>query len=379
MKVCVVGPVVEPLRGTHMLGGAERQMLLLAGQLAARGHDVTCVEPGYDGPPEHIKGVEVRSGWEPGRGARVVRYLSYRLPTLRRTLREVAADVYYTRGFELYSPTVVGVARAVNAVSIVGLAHDTDLQSSRASAFAPWRNPDESLFHGRLALWYFRSFALRRATWVVAQTMEQLQRARALGLSCEIIPNIVDMPSDSLLNCPETADMIWVGYVSRRKGIDKLLELARTLSDVQIQIVGPFETDQLESTTRQLRALPNVTWTDELPHDRVLETISEAKVLVNTSPQEGFANVLLEAWALGKPVVTLNVDPNGLLSGDGSLGECARGDLNAMRDAVLRYVEDPALRRLVGERARRHVLANCSPDSVCAAFERLASQAPPGR
>ncbi len=41
MKICIVGNVAEYLKGTGM-GGAKRQISLLAQRLALRGHQVTC-------------------------------------------------------------------------------------------------------------------------------------------------------------------------------------------------------------------------------------------------------------------------------------------------------------------------------------------------
>src|SRR5689334_7416328 len=97
MKICLVGHDAYGLYG-NVTGGAEKQVALLARHFARRGHDVTFVMPGYGGVEEKVDKVLLRSGWLPDRGIKKLRFITYRLPYLKRVLNDVAADVYYIRG-----------------------------------------------------------------------------------------------------------------------------------------------------------------------------------------------------------------------------------------------------------------------------------------
>jgi len=77
------------------------------------------------------------------------------------------------------------------------------------------------------------------------------------------------------------------------------------------------------------QTLPNVTLYGRLNASETLERISQAKVLINTSDFEGFPNVFLEAWSFGVPVVSLNVDPGGVIQ-ENHLGVVCNGDLRKM-------------------------------------------------
>ena len=70
----------------------------------------------------------------------------------------------------------------------------------------------------------------------------------------------------------------------------------------------------MERLTESARRLPNLTVSGALPHDAVVERLRRAVALVNTSSHEGMPNTYLEAWSLGVPVLTLAVDPDGLIS-----------------------------------------------------------------
>jgi glycosyltransferase involved in cell wall biosynthesis len=80
--------------------------------------------------------------------------------------------------------------------------------------------------------------------------------------------------------------------------------------------------------------------------------IAAADALVLSSIREGTPIAILEAHALGKPVVTTAVGGIPDLVRDGETGLLTRpGDVRALSEAVARLVRDEGLRRRLGERA----------------------------
>jgi len=377
VKITLVGYSAEGLL-TSSAGGSEWQTALLARCLADRGHDVTFVVTGYAGIEDTVAGVRLRSGWDPDRGLRFVRAATYRYPRLLRVLRAQDADVYYSRGASFFTPFVVRAARDRGAVCLLALASDRDLYPDSAHVLFGLEGSRLSPVVARLAHEVYRKWALPSATWVTVQNREQADACARLGLRHALLPNILLDPPERLRSVEPVRDALWAGNVlpgRRSKGVEVLAELAQGLPEVTFTVAGELAGDAHLAAIERLERLPNVDARGSLTHDETLAAIAAHRLVLNTSPSEGFSNVMLEGWALGRPCVTLAVNPSGLLSRD-RLGVCAEGDVATMAAAIVALLNEDDARRAMGERGRRYVAEAHAPATVCASFETLADQAP---
>ena len=373
MRVCIVTYAANPFG--QKTGGSERQSSSLARALAARGHDVTYIAVGWPGEDLVIDGVKVRPAWNPHGGIRYVRAVTHRYPRLLRVLRSERADVFYARGAGYYTPFVMRAARDVGARSLLALASDRDLYPAAGKILFNVGSPRLSAVIGPVAHAAFRRWGLRAADCVVVQNQEQAEACQALGLRHALLPSIVATPPDELVSRPRTRDVVWSGNVfeeRRSKGLEHLVTLAKLLPRVTFTCLGKFAGASIRPVLDELSALPNVALDGLLEHPDALSRVADHRLVVNTSPSEGFSNVMLEGWSLGIPAVTLAVNPSGLLNGD-RLGICARGDLFAMAAGVSALLAEKRALTAMGARARSYVLATHAVDQVCDAFERLAS------
>jgi glycosyltransferase involved in cell wall biosynthesis len=95
---------------------------------------------------------------------------------------------------------------------------------------------------------------------------------------------------------------IFVGSLGQRKGLSYLFDAIRQLgSGVELTVVGTLP---LERCTALEDELKRVRWIPSLPHAQVLEEMAQHDVFVFPSLFEGFGLVLIEAMAMGLPIVT---------------------------------------------------------------------------
>ena len=113
--------------------------------------------------------------------------------------------------------------------------------------------------------------------------------------------------------------------------------------------------------------IPNVHFLGQVEPKKANEIIADAAILLSTSDEEGFPNTFLQAWSNGTPVVSLKVDPDGIIQrkGHGAVSgnvEGAVADINAL-------LQSPKRRNEIAVRAKQYVDEVHSASVVTKLFE----------
>lgn len=173
-----------------------------------------------------------------------------------------------------------------------------------------------------------------------------------------VIRNAVPWPVLDALQ-PRPNVVVAAGELGRRKGFDRLIKayrpIARQRPDWRLHIYGEGpRRDQLQQLIDDGGMGAQVLLrgrTDQM--DRVLQ---EASVFALTSRHEGFPMVLIEAMAMGVPVVSFDC-PRGPaeIVVDSVTGRLVSdGDIPAFSAALLAIIDDAEERRRMGEESLRH-------------------------
>lgn len=105
---------------------------------------------------------------------------------------------------------------------------------------------------------------------------------------------------------------------------------------------------------------------------KIVEYLSVSDVLLLPSEQESFGLAALEAMACEVPVVASRVGGVPEVVTDGKTGFLSDvGDLEKMSGLAARLLQDEALRREMGRRARRSVIARYSTDLIIPKYIEL--------
>lgn len=233
-----------------------------------------------------------------------------------------------------------------------------------------------------LALLYRAAF--RRVPHVFFQNEEDLRmfvgerlvrpdQARLLpgsGVDLERFAPRPERPPDG------TTRFLFVGRLLGDKGVRDLAEAARQLRrrhpDARVQLLGFADSDNRTAITRSeldswvaAGTLEYLGATDDVrPH------IAAADAVVLPSYREGLPRSLLEAGAMGKPLIATDVPGNRSVVDHELNGFlCRPADPPALAGAMERFLRLPAAeRRRMGARSREKVVAGFSEAKVIAAY-----------
>lgn len=195
-------------------------------------------------------------------------------------------------------------------------------------------------------------------SYVIAQNQQQVDLLREnYGIESKLmyngiaIPNV--MPAELKKDC-----ILWVGRADNNKQPMLFVNLARAFPQEQFMLITILkDTHIIEAIRAAAKELPNLTVYENIPFFETDQYYRRAKILVNTSGYEGFPNTFLHAGAYFCPVLSLNVNPDGLLTSN-EIGWCAEGSEdrlhNLLRDALI----DESLRTVYGMNARKYIEKN---------------------
>jgi phosphatidyl-myo-inositol alpha-mannosyltransferase len=335
-----------------VFGGVQLQVLGLARALRRLGVDARVLAP-TDGPPPEPGIISVGPTLRYPSNGSIAPITSGRAVASRtlETLRAFGPDVLHLH--EPFSP-------GANHAAIIGT--DIPVVATFHAAY-PGRNG-----------WYD---ALRRPLRAVLERLavrtavsEEAQRniEASLGLSCEILPNGVDLELFEHAAPTPSAEpaIFFIGRHEARKGLGVLLDAYAELAEPSILWVagsGP-ETDAL-----QARGVPRVEWLGAISEPEKAARLRGATVACFPSLEgESFGIVLLEAMATGAAVVASNIDGYRVVARDGLEALLVEpGDAAALRSALQAALTDEARRaELVAAGMRR--AAEFSMDDLAAAF-----------
>ena len=185
---------------------------------------------------------------------------------------------------------------------------------------------------------------------------------------------------------PVVPSVMFVGRITRQKGITHLLDAAELFDPAQLILcAGAPDTPEIgEEMRRRVEALrrrrPGVFWIEEmLARREVVQLLSHASVFVCPSVYEPFGLINVEAMACGVPVVASAVGGIPEIVVDGTTGALVAfeagddaigsprdpaGFARAFADRVNTLLADPALAARLGAAGRRRVLDEFQWDAI---------------
>lgn len=174
----------------------------------------------------------------------------------------------------------------------------------------------------------------------------------------KIIPNGVDCQRFASKESQRSAYVLYVGALSRRKGVDLLLraapEVLQEFPDVKFILIGEGRLEgRLKTLAQDLRVNDSVHFLKRVEDDVLLSYYRKSSVVVVPTYFDAFPSTVLEAMAAGNVVIsTLGSSPAKVIGNSGAGILIRSGDHTQLSEAIRKVLRHPDLRREIGRKAR---------------------------
>jgi len=368
VRVLVVSGIWPP-----DVGGPASHAPDVARFLHDRGHSVEVVttassSPTAEGYPVHWVSRELPVGVRHLRAAALIQSRA------RRT------DVVYTTG--MFGRSAAG-ALAARRPYVVKLTADPAFERTRRRGLVGGDVDDFQQGGGgpvALALRGARNVELRQAAYVYCPSDYLRQLVLAWGIPAERV-SVLPNPVPSLPELPAReelrqsfglngATLAFAGRLTAQKSLGRALDAVASTDGVELVIAGEGPDRQpLERRAQELGIAERVTFLGAQPRRRVVELFRAADAAILTSSWENFPHTVVEALAVGTPVLAMQAGGVGEVVHDGVNGLLVpAGDAEGLSKAVRRFFADEALQRRLRDAAAESV-ASYAPELVFAELE----------
>jgi glycosyltransferase involved in cell wall biosynthesis len=163
-----------------------------------------------------------------------------------------------------------------------------------------------------------------------------------------------------------------MGGIKNWKRPQFFIDLARRCRDLDADfvLVGEIQERKYDAVLKAaMEELPNFRYDGVVPRKQVGACFEKAHILVSTSRAEGYPNTFIHAMMHGVPIVSLDVDPEGLLA-DKGFGRLAK-DMDGLEKAVRELAGDPQKRREIGAMEREYAVREFDLKSVVDRLEGI--------
>jgi glycosyltransferase involved in cell wall biosynthesis len=199
---------------------------------------------------------------------------------------------------------------------------------------------------------------------------------RAYGLDSKVCYLGIDTDLFEPLSLPRQNMVVGLGAIYSGKGIERAIQTIGTIEDKKkpdLIWIGNVVDSYYQQTMEQLAQSLNVNFIPKvrIPDQEVIQILNQATAMIYTPILEPFGFAPLEANACETPVVAIAEGGVRESVEDGINGFLIPGnDPEAMGQAILRLLEDRKMARLMGVRAREHVVNKWSVDAAIVSLEQ---------
>ena len=349
------------------MGGSQYQVkCLLDNIIATDKFEIYYLARNYD-PEFHPEGYRIIKITD-GRGIR--RYGSFfdAFPLLK-LLHQIQPDIIYQRVACAYTGIAAYYARRHNCKMVWHVASDKDVLpfQEQMSLRSIIRCIDKKILE----------YGVRSSHHIITQTHQQGEYLKRYygRMPTGVVRNFHPMPRENMRRT-NPIKVVWISNLKPLKQPEYFVRLARDLRSlgekVECVMIGApayWDINWQHTVEIHMAEIEDLAYLGALPIEEVNSILAKAHILVNTSLYEGFPNTFIQAWMRKVPVVSLHVNPDGVLD-QNEIGFFS-GTYEKMFEQVVELIKKPALRDAMGERAQAYAFERHSENNIAKLVEIL--------
>ena len=364
IKICFVSLNSYPLLKKFDLGyagGAEIQQVAISKKLAEKGYNIIFITYGTGNSIETEScGIKILQTYSRSHAKDI--NLFKKIYYLYLKMQAADADIYY---YHAGSPGIVTIiAKLLRKKIVYHIASDALIIEKNIIK----KNLIENIL-GKIGNW----IDIKLSNAIISQNnFQKLLLKKKFGKESILIKNVVDLPPIDN-NKTNKENILWIGTIRSVKQPEIFLKITEQFPNNRfIMIGGMGESIELfEKIKNKSKTIKNLEFKGFIPHDKIYTHYTEAILMINTSEIEGFPNIFLEAWMYSIPILSLNVDPDGIIA-KYKMGYCSYSIDQLIID--LRYLLDNRkLIKTMGQNGRRYIEENHDIKKIILQYEQLFS------
>ena len=345
-KICFLSPKAYPLFNNKIHaplgGGTEVQLYLLARELSSYPDVEVSFIVANDGEPaqETYENIDIFKSFQ------FKDILIKRISDFYKTMRKVDADIYIQSTLTAFSGMIALLCRLRGKKFVYRLASDSEVDGRYEQ--------ERGVF-----IDYISKFVFKFAHLVIVQNAGQQEVL--LGRKVKNI-SLLRSGMDANDSVVQKEDFVlWVGRSVETKRPELFIQLAKQIPEIRfVMILSGNPDNRLHQIIKnKCKEVLNLELHESLSFNETKGYFQKARIFISTSDMEGFPMVFLQAAANRTPIVSLYVDPEGILS-ERKCGLFSQGNFFLLKGQVSELLRDGNLYQELAENGHNFIQENCA-------------------
>lgn len=295
----------------QLLGGAEQQLKYLTEFMRDSGIDVHVIFPNRNSNVTSANGLHLHNLGKNLLSGKFGKSWFLFYPKIQHRLKKINPDVIITRTYSSFAGIAAQYARLHNKKHIHFIASDSELD----------------VFHqkipilkitGKIERHFFKKIFSGHSQLICQNQHQQKQIKDLFNIDAQRNTQIAAEPENNSFKKPDDKIIVtWIANLKPVKRPEHFFTIAQAFADnpnISFIMIGPDHRNTYEAPLAKMKNQSNFSYLGKLSNEKVNEILESAHILINTSDHEGFSNTFIQAWMREVLVISLNSNPDNILT-----------------------------------------------------------------